>query len=362
MANPAATIVIPCHNHGRFVADAVDSCLAQRDATVRVAVVDDGSNDGESPAACDACRSDRVTVIHQDNAGLPAARNRGAAEADTEYLAFLDADDWIDPGFVAKLAGAIDADPCRDEVSHAYCQEELTELGHGTWRVPEWDPILLMVTNLHPVTALVRRDRFEAVGGFDPSMTEGYEDWELWLKMAEQGWRGVRVREPLFFWRRHSQISMITEAVQRHETLYRGLIDRHRDLYDQHMEEVAIRMNVLMRRFDVNWIDETGYPIPLRALWGLRDEVKQANEARRQADAAMKQARRETQSAREHARHLQSDYESWTAVRLHHALHRFIDRLPGPVGRAGKGLCHILKRIVPGGNATSNQPETSNHG
>lgn len=263
------SIVIPCYNQGRFVAEAVRSCLAQADARVQVIVVDDGSDDRATPAACDALEADHVRVIHQTNAGLPAARNAGAAKATGDYLVFLDADDWIEPAFVSKLHAALAADA---HASHAYCQERLTDLGNNViWRVPPWDPILLLVTNLHPVTCLIRRDRFEAVGGFDEAMTEGYEDWDLWLRFAQRGWHGTRVREPLFNWRRHSHQTMIDNATARHETLYRRLLENHRAFFDTHAIEGAARANTILRRADAHWIDETGLPIEIQYLHAVRD-------------------------------------------------------------------------------------------
>src|ERR1051326_7578087 len=162
----SATIVIPCFNYGRFVRAAVDSALAQEQADVRMVIVDDRSDDGASPADCDAAAAaapDRIRVIHQKNAGLPAARNRGAAEEfgkGSEFLAFLDSDDWLEPSFVKDLADAIRAEETSGrgkDVSHAYGQQRMGELGgERVWRVPDWDPILLMITNLHPPTALIR--------------------------------------------------------------------------------------------------------------------------------------------------------------------------------------------------------------
>ena len=265
MPIPTVTVIIPCFNHGRFVRQAVDSALAQRDAEVQVVVVEDGSTDETTPAACDACAGDRVRVIHQENRGLPAARNRGAALATTEFLTFLDADDWLEPDFVTKLATAIRANKGLD-VSHAYCQERLVEKGTGIWKVPDWDPILMMVTNLHPVTTLIRRDRFEKVGGFDESMRGGYEDWDLWLKFVECGWRGVRVTEPLFVWRRHSHTTMIMNVIRDHATLYDAIRERHQALYAKHAPEVIVRSNTLMNRSEMGWLDEKGEPINLRAL------------------------------------------------------------------------------------------------
>ncbi len=263
------TFVIPCYNHGRFVAEAARSCLAQADAGVEVIVVDDGSNDGATPQACDALESVGVGVIHQPNAGLPAARNAGAKLATGDHLVFLDADDWIEPTFLSKLHAALAADP---GASHAYCQERLTDLGQGViWHVPQWDPILLLVTNLHPVTCLIRRASFEAVGGFDETMTEGYEDWDLWLRFAERGWRGARVREPLFNWRRHSHQTMIDDATARHEALYRRLLENHREFFDRHAVDAAVRANSILRRADAHWIDETGVPIEIQYLHAVRD-------------------------------------------------------------------------------------------
>lgn len=270
-APPRASIIIPCFNHGRFVAEAVASALAQTNAQTHIVIVNDGSTDGSSPAACDACRSGRVAVIHQPNLGLPAARNRGAALAisthNPQYLVFLDADDWIEPTFIARLAAALSHEPSGPaQASHAYCQERLVGLGTGTWEVPDWDPLLLMVTNLHPVTTLIRRDRFEAVGGFDESMRGGYEDWDLWLRFAERGWRGIRVPEPLFVWRRHSDATMVMRIVHDHEALYRRLMAGHADLYQRHALDLLILTNSLMHRFDANWIDENLRPINLDAL------------------------------------------------------------------------------------------------
>lgn len=307
MPLPSATFIIPCFNHGRFVREAVDSALAQEEAEVRVVVVNDGSDDGSTPAACDACQEvagGRVRVIHQENLGLPAARNRGAAGAQTEYLVFLDADDWVAPAFVARLAAAIEAERAqgRDgDVSHAYCQERLVGLGTGLWRVPDWDPLLMLITNLHPVTALVRRDRFEAVGGvggFDESMRGGYEDWDFWISMVGRGWRGVRVREPLFTWRRHSPDTMVMRTILDHDALYAGIRQKHAGLYARHETELLIRHSTMLRRFDMNWLDEDLQPINLRALKGQK---------------AM--------------------YESMVAVRLERALRRLLRRKgsAGPV-------------------------------
>ncbi len=316
---PSARIVIPCYNYGRFVRSAVRSALAQVDARVEIVVVDDGSNDGTSAAACDACRGERVTVMHQKNAGLSAARNRGAAGAATEYLVFLDADDLLEPTFVRELAAVLPArghagfDPA---ISHAYCQQRWIGLTEGVWHVPAWDPLLIMATNIHGPTTLIRREAFEAVGGFDETMRQGYEDWDLWLKFAERSMRAVRVARPLYVWRRHSSTTMITESWKVHDSLYRTLMENHRELFERHGDDLAVWMNTFLRRHDLNWLDETGYPRELQYLWSRRDA-----------------------------------YEAMVCVRLHHALHRAVRAMPGPLARGARLVLTSLKRAMAGRKA-----------
>lgn len=319
-------MVIPCFNHGRFVGDAVRSALGQADVDVGVVVVNDGSDDGTSPRACDrAAELDpkRVIVLHQENKGLPAARNAGATLATArfapQYLTFLDGDDWLEPTFVRQLAAALASVPPerRETTAYAYCQERLVEKGTGIWRVPDFDPVLMLITNLHPVTTLIRRECFEAVGGFDESMRYGYEDWDLWLRMLGRGWRGERVCEPLFVWRRHSHTTMIMRVVHQHEELYRGLMQRHPELFAKHMAEIVVRSNAMLRGADMNWLDETLEPINLMAL---------------------KRQRRM--------------YEGMLAVRAHRAVHRLVGKLPGPLNGLARRAMAAAKRAWPGDHAS----------
>lgn len=332
---PRATVVIPCFNHGRFVADAVRSAIAQTDADVRVVVIDDGSTDPASVAACAATASlgKNVLVKRQENRGLPAARNAGALiardEAWGEYLVFLDADDWIEPSFVSRLHQALLADRA-PEVSHAFCQEQLVELGTGVWRVPEWDPILLLVTNLHPVTTLIRREAFERVGGFDETLTQGYEDWDFWIRLSGLGYRGVRVREPLFVWRRHSENTMAMAAAKRHASLHDGMMRRHSDLYARHAREVIALSNVLLRRADANWIDENGEAIYVRDLRARNCELFDLHEAATKRIGELEQLVRE--------------YEQKPAVRLSRAMFRVLDAMPRPVGEPMRALARWARK------------------
>lgn len=373
----SVTFVIPCYNHGKFVADAVRSCLAQEQTDARVVIVDDGSNDGTTPRACDQCRDlpGWVEVIHQPNTGLPGARNVGAARAmvhESEFLVFLDADDYLEPAFVRALAGAMDAafaaDPAArtlgpGAVSHAYCQERLTDKAFGTWAVPAWDPILLLITNLHPVTALIRRECFEALAaetrrparagldqapadcpGFDASMRKGYEDWDLWLRMSARGWRGVRVREPLFNWRRHSDTTMVMESVRHHDELFRFLMAKHKALYEKHAGEIIARSNLLLRKADANWLDENLDAIFVRDLRARNIELfGELERARKEADSLRRECEDVRAGAQREAARLASMYENKPALKWSRRFHDAVDALPAPVASFVRKVLRAVK-------------------
>jgi glycosyltransferase involved in cell wall biosynthesis len=105
--NPMATVVIVNYNYGRFIADAIDSALAQTYQPLEVIVVDDGSTD-ESRAII-AGYGERIRTVFQENAGQGAVYNAGWSAARGEFVLFLDSDDVLTPAAIAKVVQAFDA-------------------------------------------------------------------------------------------------------------------------------------------------------------------------------------------------------------------------------------------------------------
>jgi len=99
---PSVSVVVPLYNKGPFVERAIGSVLAQTFQDFAIVVVDDGSTD-DGPGIVERISDPRIRLISQSNAGVSAARNRGIREAKSSLIAFLDADDEWQPGFLAAI-------------------------------------------------------------------------------------------------------------------------------------------------------------------------------------------------------------------------------------------------------------------
>ncbi len=159
-------VVIPVYNGAAFLAEAIDSALAQGDQMLDVLVVDDGSTDASAAVA--ARYAPRVRLMQQQNRGAAAARNAGVAATAGDFIAFLDADDTWYPGKLAKQLAAFDADASLDMVFGHALQFVMGTESAATPSVPAYLPSAM----------LVRRAAFDKVGGFSSDVGVGeLIDW-----------------------------------------------------------------------------------------------------------------------------------------------------------------------------------------
>jgi len=224
---PDVTVIVPCYDQGAFVADAVDSALASTVDALEVIVVDDGSTEPETRAVLDRLVRPRTRVFRQHNRGLVATRNRALAAARGRYVLPLDADDTIAPTFVEKTRRVLDEDRA---LGFAYTHVRFFGDGEFVCRTAPYNFYTLLWENVCCNTALIRREPLEAVGGWAP--LDGYEDWDVWISLAERGWHGRLVPEVLFNYRRHGCTQGV-RARRRHAELVRSIRAYHPALYDR---------------------------------------------------------------------------------------------------------------------------------
>ncbi len=184
------SIIIPCHDDGKYLTEAVASARAQTHPDVEIIVVDDHSGDPRTLAAYDALRARNITVLRtpEGKKGPSAARNAGIAAASGEYILPLDADDTISPAYAALAAAALDADP---ELGICYCKASFFGLKSGPWKLPPYSLDSLLAGNMIFAAALFRKADWLRVGGYDERLLTGFEDYALWLRIAALG-RGVK--------------------------------------------------------------------------------------------------------------------------------------------------------------------------
>ena len=237
MSPPRISVLMPCFNHGNFLEEAIGSVVAQTFSDWEIIVVDDGSTDPSTLARLEVLKAPNTQVLRTENRGLPAARNLAAGHASGSLFCALDADDRLAPAWFEKGVAALDADPKLAFVSHW-----LQAFGDETWT---WTPAscdlpALLARNTVNGAALVRRDAFTAVGGYDESMREGCEDWDLWLRLVERGLRGAIIPEILFHYRRSSSsMSRTMIADEAYRQPLRQLVQKHETFYRAHLVDVV---------------------------------------------------------------------------------------------------------------------------
>ena len=225
---PRVSIVIPCHNYGHVLVDAIESALAQTHAPLEVIVIDDGSTDDSHEVASRFVPA--VEILRQPNMGLVAVLNRGLQRAAGEYFAILSADDAFRPTYVESLLSALLQEP---SAAYAYSAMEYFGARSGVFRAQSFSPALLLAGNYVNASALTRRVDALAVGGFHPNPANAYEDWDFFLRLLETGKRGVAVPEPLLRYRQHGTRSRNPRSRSHVQKALRIVRSAHPDLYER---------------------------------------------------------------------------------------------------------------------------------
>jgi glycosyltransferase involved in cell wall biosynthesis len=198
------SVVIPCFNQGRFLAEAIASLQSQTYSYWEAIIVDDGSRDETADVAAGLCRRDnRVCYAAKANGGLSSARKTGIGMCRGELVQFLDADDRLEERKLAFQVRALDE---HSDAGIVYGNAKYFVDGdfgnftfgpyardsHHDWIAERWEdpaPLLdkVIVGNLFPVCSpLLRRSVLNKVGLFNERLA-ALEDWEYWIRFAAAG-------------------------------------------------------------------------------------------------------------------------------------------------------------------------------
>ena len=211
------SVVIPTHVRPELLKIALESVLSQRSGLKEVLVVDDADcARTKALVSSHEQRDDRVKyVLNAANPGVCNSRNLGATNASSDWIAFLDDDDYWDASYLPRAAVAVATG------QHDFCLTSIREV-----RDQETVKLRLACPGLSPErffdqggfmtgsNVVIRKSTFLAVGGFDPLVTV-FNDWDLFYRLLAADLSYCVVSDPLVFWRHHVGDRISTASLRR---------------------------------------------------------------------------------------------------------------------------------------------------
>lgn len=191
---PQVAVIVPAYGVADLVDQAIQSLLLQSLTDWECIIIDDGAPDDVAGAVHPYLDDPRFRFLATDNRGVSAARNRAIAEAHAPYIALLDGDDLFRPTYLQQMVAALNADPdaqfvtCNARIFGAVAKERYcfeTKQGTGDGRIGSLSDVLDRSFGVYIGSTFRRRD-FEAIGGFDETMTHA-EDFDFWVRLLLLG-------------------------------------------------------------------------------------------------------------------------------------------------------------------------------
>jgi glycosyltransferase involved in cell wall biosynthesis len=250
---PRLAVIVPCFNNADLAREALASL--REDEPLELVVVDDASTDPQTRETLAQMERDGVRVVRAGrNGGAAASRMLGLARTTAPFVVSIDADDLAVPGAFGAMADRLEQDP-----GAAACVADYQEFGttDALRAVPErLDPYRVALTNEYPMTCVFRRSALERAGGWrEPHAAKrGYEDWDLWMTLAERAERIVHLGPGRPAYRHRLHAPGVNSAARReHASIYRAMHARHPDLFG--------RLGEHRRRSDLSILRRLVYPV-----------------------------------------------------------------------------------------------------
>jgi glycosyltransferase involved in cell wall biosynthesis/SAM-dependent methyltransferase len=259
---PLVSVVITSFNHGQFVADAVDSVLAQTFKDLEVIVVEDGSTDPAARLEVARLQRPRTRVLMQ-GAGHRAGANRnfGISQARGRYICCLDADDTLAPTYIEKAVFLLERHRY-DVVSSAM---QMAGSDHGQVDIMEKPDLEALLEGNQVITcAVFRQSLWEQAGGYrdvDPTRS-GYvdENWAFWIRLAALGARFRNLaHDPMMRHRVHPA------SLSREENVFPMAQQREivRQINLDVLQPIASRLALSKRRASIRYGTPSAPPAPI---------------------------------------------------------------------------------------------------
>ncbi|RXP52573.1 glycosyltransferase [Lutibacter sp. HS1-25] len=248
------SFVIPCYNDAQYIDQAVNSALNQTYSPIEVIVVDDGSNT-ETKAILKSIEPKITKLITQENKGQSTARNVGIKEAKGNYIVTLDSDDFFEPTFCDEAIKLINNNmqikivTCNTTILY---DEGMTEL-----YIPNGGEVQSFIFNNCALgSSLFKKEDWESCGGYDETMRKGFEDWEFYIRILQQGGYAKVIPNTLFNYRRRANSTTARANKNKYELL-NYIYTKHKELYIQNYEQLISHFLNSIKREEIEKIKNT---------------------------------------------------------------------------------------------------------
>ena len=223
---PKISVIIPVYNTDKYLAECLDSVIAQTFNDIEIVCINDGSTDDSLKILRKYAKKDsRIKIVNQKNSGVVVARNNGIAQSTADLIYPLDSDDKIAPNALSELYNALMNN--RGDVITTRIIKFGAESGEMV--LPEPTKLNFSRQNCSVNAALFRKSDFVAAGGYDIAYKTALEDHDLWLKFIYRyNLRFYRVPQPLFFYRIKTKAeSRNKRNLEKHAKIVEKFYDRY---------------------------------------------------------------------------------------------------------------------------------------
>lgn len=232
--NPLISIVIPIYNCAGLVNETIRSVIQSSYTHWEIILVNDGCTDS-SPELCKEWEINypgKIRVIDQQNQGPAAARNVGIFYAKGEFILPLDSDDKIHPDYLSLAISEFQSD---SQIKVVYCEAEKFGDKHGLWKLKPFSLHQLALDNMIFVSGVYRKQDWKQIGGYDPRLVWGWEDWEFWINLLKRGGKVVKLPQVGFYYRiRKGSRRKSTNREAKRLTI-ELLNSKHPEFFQQHL-------------------------------------------------------------------------------------------------------------------------------
>jgi len=235
MNNSLITVYITNYNYGKFITQAIESVLSQKDVNVELLIIDDGSTDNSKDIIEKYRNIDGITIVYQQNKGLNVTNNIALRLSHGKYIMRLDADDYLEPLALKMLSDALDQD---DDLGLVFPDYYIVDKEGNHLETHQRHnfkkEVSLYDQAAHGACTMIRTKFLKELGGYNENY-KCQDGYELWVKFVNK-YKVTNINKPLFSYRQHG--SNLTSNENR-------ILDTRAQINADYIETLEIKNNAI---------------------------------------------------------------------------------------------------------------------